>query len=75
MWPSGDLQISQRLRREAGEWEEEAENELKQEVGRTSLQTTSSFQALAEKRAVRREKGARKRESEIGLNDVRVDEN
>ena len=75
MWPSGDLQISKRLRREAGEWEGESGNKLKREVGRTSLQTTSSFQALAEKRAVRREKGARKRESEIGLNDVRVDEN
>ena len=60
MWPSGDLQISKRLRREAGEWEEKAENELKQEVGRTSLQTTSIFQALAEK-------GARRRESEMGL--------
>ena len=68
MWPSGNLQKSKRLRREAGEWEEEAENELKQEVGRTSLQSTSFFQALAEK-------GARRRESEIGLNDVRVDEN
>ena len=31
---------SKRLRREAGEWLEEAENELKQKVGRTSLQTT-----------------------------------
>ena len=30
----GDLQKSKRLRREAGEWLEEAENELKQEVGR-----------------------------------------
>ena len=60
MWPSGDLQISKRLRREAGEWEEESENKLKQEVGRTSLQTTSIFQALAEKRASRRE-------SEMGL--------
>ena len=40
--------------------EEEAENELKQEVGRTSLQTTSIFQALAEK-------GASRRESEMGL--------
>ena len=49
MWPSGDLQKSKRLRREAGEWEEEAENELKQKVGRTSLQSTSFFQALAEK--------------------------
>ena len=43
-------------------------NELKQQVGRTSLQTTAIFQALAEK-------GARRRESEMGLNDVRVDEN
>ena len=43
-------------------------NELKQQVGRTLLQTTAIFQALAEK-------GARRRESEIGLNDVRVDEN
>ena len=43
MWPSGDVQKSKRLRREAGEWEEEAENELKQEVGRTSFS-----QALAE---------------------------
>ena len=60
MWPSGDLQKSKRLRREAGEWEEEAENELKQEVGRTSLQSTSFFQALAEK-------GASRRESEMGL--------
>ena len=49
LWPSGDLQISKRLRREAGEWEEESENKLKQEVGRTLLQTTSFFQALAEK--------------------------
>ena len=40
---------SKRLRREAGEWLEEAENELKQEVGRTSLQSTSFSQALAEK--------------------------
>ena len=39
---------SKRLRREAGEWLEEAENELKQEVGRTSLQSTLIFQALAE---------------------------
>ena len=31
-------------------------------------QTTAIFQALAEK-------GARRRESEIGFNDVRVDEN
>ena len=45
-----------------------ARNELKQQVGRTSLQTTAIFQALAEK-------GARRRESEMGLNDVRVDEN
>ena len=37
-------------------------------MGRTSLQTTAIFQALAEK-------GARRRESEMGLNDVRVDEN
>ena len=44
LWPSGDVQKSKRLRREAGEWEEEAENELKQEVGRTSFS-----QALAEK--------------------------
>ena len=36
--------------------------------GRTSLQTTAIFQALAEK-------GARRRESEMGLNDVRIDEN
>ena len=40
---------SKRLRQEAGEWLEEAENELKQEVGRTSLLSTSFFQALAEK--------------------------
>ena len=60
MWPSGDLQKSKRLRREAGESEEEAENELKQKVGRTSLQSTSFFQALAEK-------GASRRESEMGL--------
>ena len=53
---------------EACEWEEEARNELKQQVGRTSLQTTAIFQALAEE-------GARRRESEMGLNDVRVDEN
>ena len=53
MWPSGDLQKSKRLRREAGEWEEEAENELKQQVGRTLLQTTAIFQALAEKGARR----------------------
>ena len=39
---------SKRLRQEAGEWLEEAENELKQEVGRTSLQSTLIFQALAE---------------------------
>ena len=39
---------SKRLRQEAGEWLEEAENELKQKVGRTSLQTTLIFQALAE---------------------------
>ena len=49
LWPSGDLQKSKRLMREAGEWLEEAENELKQEVGRTSLLSTSFFQALAEK--------------------------
>ena len=49
MWPSGDLQKSKRLMREAGDWLEEAENELKQEVGRTSLLSTSFFQALAEK--------------------------
>ena len=48
LWPSGDVQKSKRLRQEAGEWEEEAENELKQEVGRTSLQSTLIFQALAE---------------------------
>ena len=60
MWPSGNLQKSKRLRREAGEWEEEAENELKQKVGRTSLQSTSFFQALAEK-------GASRRENEMGL--------
>ena len=53
---------------EACEWEEEARNELKQQVGRTSLQTTAIFQALAEK-------GARRRESEMGLNDVRIEEN
>ena len=35
LWPSGDVQKSKRLRREAGESEEEAENELKQKVGRT----------------------------------------
>ena len=55
MWPSGDLQKSKRLRREAGEWEEESENKLKQEVGKTSLQTTSIFQALAEKESRVRE--------------------
>ena len=60
MWPSGDVQKSKRLRREAGEWEAEAENELKQKVGRTSLQSTSFFQALAEK-------GASRRENEMGL--------
>ena len=48
LWPSRDPQKSKRLRREAGEWLEEAENELKQKVGRTSLQTTLIFQALAE---------------------------
>ena len=48
----------------AGEWEEEAENELKQEVGRTSLQTTAVFQVLAVKEG-------RKGESEEGLNSVR----
>ena len=48
------------MKQEAGEWEEESENKLKQEVGRTSLQTTSIFQALAEK-------GASRRESEMGL--------
>ena len=86
MWPSGcvphllkgeqgpycfllcDLQKSKKIGREAGEWKEEAENELKQEVGRRSLQTTAFFQALAEK-------GARRSKSEVGLNDVRVDEN
>ena len=47
LWPSRDPQKSKRLRREAGEWLEEAENELKQEVGRTSLQSTLIFQALA----------------------------
>ena len=31
--------------------EEKAENELKQEVGRTSLQTTAILQALAKKGA------------------------
>ena len=55
MWPWGDLKKSKIWRREAGEWEEETENELKQEVGRTTLQTTSIFQALAAKRAGRRE--------------------
>ena len=60
MWPSGDVQNSKRLRQEVGEWEEETENELKQEVGRTSLQSTSFFQALAEK-------GASRRENEMGL--------
>ena len=35
--------------REAGEWLEEAENELKQEVGRTSLLSRSFILALAEK--------------------------
>ena len=39
---------SKQLRQEAGEWLEEAENELKQKVGRTSLQTTLIFQALTE---------------------------
>ena len=34
MWPWGDLKKSKIWRREAGEWEEETENELKQEVGR-----------------------------------------
>ena len=53
---------------EACEREEEARNGLKQQVGRTLLQTTAIFQALAVK-------GARRRESEMGLNDVRVDEN
>ena len=43
LWPSGDLQKSKRLRREAGEWEEEAENELKQQMGRTSLQSALLF--------------------------------
>ena len=33
-------------------------------MGRTSLKTTAIFQALADK-------GARRRESEMGLNDVR----
>ena len=60
MWPLGDVQKSKRSRREAGEWEAEAENELKQKVGRTSLQSTSFFQALAEK-------GASRRENEMGL--------
>ena len=50
---------SKRLKREAGEWEEKAENELKQEVGRTSLRSKAIFQALAEK-------GASRRESEMG---------
>ena len=54
MWPWGDPKKSRILSREAGEWEEEAENDLKQEQG-TSIQTTSIFQALAEKRAGRRE--------------------
>ena len=44
----------------ACEGEEEARIELKKQVGRTSLQTTAIFQALAEK-------GARRRESEMGL--------
>ena len=35
--------------REAGEWLEEAENELEQEVGRISLLSRSFIQALAEK--------------------------
>ena len=49
LWPLRDPPKSKRLRREASEWEEEeAENELKQEVGRTSLQSTLIFQALAE---------------------------
>ena len=47
--------------------EEEAENELKQEVGRTSLQTTAILQELAKK-------GARRKESDMGLYDVRVNE-
>ena len=55
MWPWGDPKKSRILSREAGEWEEEAEIELKQDVGGTSIQTTSIFQALAEKRAGRRE--------------------
>ena len=48
LWPSRDPQKSKRLWREASEWEEGAENELKQKVGRTSLQSTLIFQALAE---------------------------
>ena len=43
LWPSRDPQKSKRLRQEAGEWLEEAENELKQEVGRTSLLSTTFF--------------------------------
>ena len=49
---------------EACEWEEEARNELKQQVGRTLLQTTAIFQALAEK-------GARRRESEMITTSIR----
>ena len=51
----------------AGEWKEEAENELKQVGGRTSLQTTEVFQVLAVKEG-------RKRGSEEGLNSVRGQE-
>ena len=66
MWPSGDLQKSKRLMREAGEWLEEAENELKQEVGRTSLLSTSFSQALAEKgRVEANEMGLMKYRSEM----------
>ena len=67
LWPSGDLQKSKRLMREAGEWLEEAENELKQEVGRTSLLSTSFFSGAGRKRTSRREseRGLMKYRSEM----------
>ena len=53
--------------REAGEWLEEAENELKQEVGRTSLLSTSFFSGAGRKRTSRREseRGLMKYRSEM----------
>ena len=56
MWPSGDLQKIKRLRREAGEWEEEAENELKQNI----ITINIIFSGAGKERMSRRE-------SEMGL--------